>query len=87
MVDVEKMVNTNSDIRCCMRERAAAKKRENRIRKMRMRVYAFAIISIFTTFLGIIGATNRFATATVSVVSLALAFFFAGLYFEVCRRK
>lgn len=87
MIDVEKMVNTNSDIRGCMRERAAAKKRENRIRKLLMCVYAFAIISIFTTFLGFIGATGRIITSIVAVATLMLAFFSAGLYVEASRGK
>lgn len=87
MIDVENMVNKNSDLRNCARERAAAKKLERRLKKMLMTIYAFLIAASATVLLCCIGATHIWLTCAVVMVCVMAVCFVSGMYVEAVIRK
>lgn len=82
MSDIERVVNNRTDVRRLAKRRAAAAKRERRLKKMLMYVCGLVLIAASTIFFAVIGAVHGVLATAVSVVSLMSASFVLGLYVE-----
>lgn len=85
MEDFERIVNKNNDVRSYARMKAAAKRRERKLKKMITCACALAVVALSTVIFGAIGAIHCLLAVPVSVISAMAACFVFGLYMEMVR--
>ena len=78
----EEIVNCNAEMRSFSRERADARKRERRLRKLCLSVSAVAALGITFFILGITGALVAQLAMTASLVLAMVSCYLLGRYME-----
>ena len=78
----EEIVNCNAEMRSFSRERADARKREYRLRKLCLSVSAVAALGLTFFILGITGALVWWLAMTTSLVSAMASCYLLGRYVE-----
>ena len=86
MNDLEKIVNTNADLRRFARARALARKRKRRLNMMLICICAQALIALSMVIFGSIGVVHNLLAVIISVLSVMAACFTLGAYMEKVKR-